>query len=138
MTSLCLMRLSDWYQIPIWNFSTKNKKAFCVENNIVIDFCRVETERECKELLSEEIGHVLCRAMYPLSFCGDRLRACNIQKQESRAMRCAARIQVPLIELKKALARTSDEYEVAEMLDVSVETLQQAVSYYRAKGLLAW
>ena len=43
---------------------------------------------------------------------------------------------VPLCELKKALEKSTDDYEIAEMLDVDIQTLQEAVEYYRMKGLL--
>lgn len=136
MNALGLMRVSDRLNIPIYNFTGYNKKAFCVKNVIALDFHRIETDRECKALLSEEIGHVVCSAFYPLSYCGDRLKRANIQKQERRALNYASRLQVPLCELKNALEKTRDDYEIAEMLDVDIETLRQAVEYYQRKGLL--
>lgn len=130
------MRITERLKIPVYNFHTLHKKAFCVENEIVVDFERIERDREGKSLLSEEIGHVLCDALYPLCYCGDRLKRANIQKQESKAKCCALRLQVPLRELKATLKKTTDDFEIADLLDVDIETLQEAVAFYRLKGLL--
>lgn len=130
------MKITERLNIPVYDFHTKHKKAYCVENEIIVDFRRIETDREGKSILSEEIGHVLCGALYPLCYCGDRLRKANIEKQECKAKRCAVRLQVPLFELKTALEKSSDDYEIAEMLDVHIDTLRDAVLYYRVKGLL--
>ena len=131
-----LMRITDRLKIPVFDFRTRNKKAYCVENEIVIDFQRIESDREGKQLLSEEIGHVLCDAFYPLCYCSDHLKDLNIMKQECKARRCSIRLQVPLCELKKALEKSTDDYEIAEMLDVDIQTLQEAVGYYKLKELL--
>ena len=131
------MRITDRLKIPVFNFRTRNKKAYCVENEIVMDFQRVENDREGKQLLSEEIGHVLCNAFYPLCSCCDQLNAVNIMKQECKARRCSIRLQVPLCELKKVLEKSNEDYEIAEILDVDIQTLQEAVEYYRMKGLLS-
>lgn len=136
MNTAGLMRITDRLKIPVFDFRTRNKKAYCVENEIVMDFQRVENDREGKQLLSEEIGHVLCDAFYPLCYCCDQLKAMNIMKQESKAHRCSIRLQVPLCELKKVLEKSTDDYEIAEMLDVDIQTLKEAVEYYKMKGLL--
>ena len=130
------MRITDRLKIPVFDFRTRNKKAYCVENEIVMDFQRIECDRECKQLLSEEIGHVLCDAFYPLCYCCDELKAVNVMKQESKARHCSIRLQVPLCELKIALEKSTDDYEIAEMLDVNIQTLQEAVEYYRMKRLI--
>ena len=131
-----LMRITDRLKIPVFDFKTRNKKAYCVQNEIVMDFQRIECDREGKQLLSEEIGHVFCDAFYPLCYCCDQLKAANIMKQECKAHRCSIRLQVPLYELKNALSKTSDDYEIAEILDVDIQTLQEAVEYYKLKELL--
>lgn len=131
-----MMRVADRLKIPVYDFKMQQTKAFCAFNSIALDFSRIESDRECKEILSEELGHIVCSAFYPLSYCGDRLKRANIQKQERRALNYASRLQVPLCELKNALEKTRDDYEIAEMLDVDIETLRQAVEYYRNKGLL--
>ena len=136
MNSLRMIRAAEKLKIPIYDFRMRNGKGCCVQNAVAVDFRRMESDRECKAVLSEEMGHVVCGALYPLSYCGDRLKRANIQKQERKALNYASRLQVPLCELKNALAKTQDDYEVAELLDVDIETLRQAVKYYQTKNLL--
>ena len=136
MTTLRMMRAAEKLKIPIYDFRMRSEKGYCVQNVIAVDSSRMENDREYKEVLSEEIGHVVCGALYPLSYCGDRLKYANIQKQERKALNYASRLQVPLCELKNVLAKTQDDYEVAELLDVDIETLRQAVEYYRRNRLL--
>ena len=131
-----MMRVADRLKIPVYDFKIHQAKAFCACNSIALDFSRIESDRECKAVLSEEIGHVVCGAFYPLAYCGDCLKRANIQKQERKALDYASRLQVPLCELKNALEKTRDDYEIAELLDVDLETLRQAVEYYQRKGLL--
>lgn len=136
MTTLRMMRVAEKLKIPVYDFRMRSGKGYCVQNVIAVDSSRMENDREYKAVLSEEIGHVVCGALYPLSYCGDRLKYANIQKQERKALNYASRLQVPLCELKNVLAKTQDDYEVAELLDVDIETLRQAVEYYRRKSLL--
>lgn len=136
MNSFQLMQIAENKNIPVFNFKTRNKKAFCLEDAIAIDFSRVENEREEKQLLSEELGHILSGALYPLSYCGNPLYALNIQKQERKAHDRSLRLQVPLRELKTAIEHGIDEYDIAEFLDVDIETLQEAVDYYKRKGVI--
>ena len=42
------MRITERLNIPVYDFHTKHKKAYCVENEIVVDFGRIETDREGK------------------------------------------------------------------------------------------
>lgn len=136
MNSLRLLRLAEYKKIPVVDFKTRNKKAFCVENAIAMDFSRIENEREEKQLLSEELGHILSGALYPLFHCGNPLYRENVAKQEHRAHDKALRLQIPLRELKKAIALGIDDYDVAELLDVELSTLTEAVDFYKRKGLL--
>ena len=136
MNSSQLLQIAYKRNIPVYNFKTGNKKAFCVEDAIAMDFSRIENEREQKQLLSEELGHILTGALYPLSHCGNPLYQNNVRKQERRAHNRSLRLQVPLGELKRAIARGIDDYDIAEMLDVNIETLNEATRYYRQKGLL--
>lgn len=136
MDSLELLQLSDRLNIPVYNFPTKHKKAFCLQDAIAIDFARIETDRECKQLLSEELGHVICGALYPLSHCGNILFTHNIKKQERKALDYSLKLQIPLYELKAAINNCSNDYEIAEYLDIDLITLNEAVNYYRRKGKL--
>ena len=136
MDSLGLLQLSDKLNIPVYNFPTKNKKAFCLQDAIAMDFTRIDTDRECKQLLSEELGHVICGALYPLSSCGNTLCQCNIKRQERKALDYSLKLQIPLNELLAAIKSCADDYEIAERLDIDIATLNEAVKYYRRKGAL--
>lgn len=87
MTAADVFRLADLKQIQIINFHIPNKKAFCVDSTIAIDFPRIDTERELKQVLSEEVGHVATATLYPLRDCITRLGRLNIRKQERKAAR---------------------------------------------------
>jgi hypothetical protein len=136
MNSFQLLHIAEVKNISVYNFKTRNKKAFCLEDAIAIDFSRVETEREQKQLLSEELGHILSGALYPLSHCGNPLYRENIQKQERKAHNRSLRLQVPLNELKTAIKHNFEDTEIAELLDIDLTTLAEAVSFYKTKGLL--
>ncbi len=136
MDSFGLLRISDRFNIPVYDFNTGNKKAFCTKSAIAVNFKYIESERECKRILAEELGHILRGALYPLSYCGDRLRRLNIEKAERTAKNCAIRLYIPLNELKTAIENCSDDYEIAEKLDIDLSELADAVHYYKLKGLL--
>lgn len=136
MDSFGLLRISDRLHIPVYDFETGNKKAFCTDSAIAINFRHLDSERECKKILAEELGHILRGALYPLSYCGDRLRRLNIEKAERTAKNCAIRLYIPLNELKTAIENSSDDYEIAEKLDVDISELADAFEYYKTKGLL--
>ena len=136
MDSLGLLQLSDRLHIPVYNFRTKHKKAFCLQDAIAIDFSRVETDRECKQLLSEELGHVISGALYPLSHCANTLLYHNINKQERKALDYSLKLQIPLNELRNAIKSCTDDYEIADSLDIDMATLHEAVKYYKRKGKL--
>ena len=136
MNSFQLLQIAEQEKIPVYNFKTGTKKAFCLENAIAIDFSRVETDREQKELLAEELGHIMSGALYPLLQCGNPLYKQNVLRQERRARDRSLRLQVPLRELKTAIAHGIDDYEIAEFLDIDLSTLKDAVVYYKRKGLL--
>lgn len=136
MDSLGLLKLSEKLNIPIYDFPTQNKKAFCLQDAIAIDFKRIETDRECKQLLAEELGHVICGALYPLSHCGNVLFKNNINKQERKALDYSLKLQLPLNELQQAINSCTSDYEIAETLDIDLTTLHEAVNYYRRKNKL--
>lgn len=136
MNTYDLLCFADNHNIPVYDFKTGNKKAFCTADAIAIDFNRIETERESKAILSEELAHVITGSLYPLHYCGNTLYRENIEKQERRAHDYSLKLQVPLSELKIAIARGSTDFEIAELLDIDVGTFHAVVDYYKRKGLL--
>ena len=85
---------------------------------------------------NEELGHFIQKAYYPLGDCCDALKLPNLMKQERKAKDYAVRLQVPLCELKTALKKSQDDYELAETLDVDLDVLSAAVEYYKRKGMI--
>lgn len=82
MNSFDLLRITDLKKVPVYNFRLGDKKACCTGKFIALDYSRIETDRECKRLLAEEMGHVLWVATYPLSYCADSLKEQNVKQQD--------------------------------------------------------
>lgn len=118
----------------------RHKKAFSVhyaeESAIVIDTSKIEHERELKKIYSEEVGHCITKGFYPIHYCTEPLKRSNIEKAELKATEAAYILQVPFSELKAAIKKGSNDLEIAELLDIDVDTLHKAVEYYQRKGLL--
>ncbi len=116
------------------------KKAFSIHENkqtaIIIDTVQLETERERKRIYAEELGHCATQAFYPFQYCAEPLKRCNIAKAEYKAQEASYILQVPFEELQEAIKKGSSDFEVAELLDVDIDTLRKAIECYRRKGLL--
>ena len=116
------------------------KKAFSIHENkqtaIIIDTVQLETERERKRIYAEELGHCTTQAFYPFQYCAEPLKRCNIAKAEYKAQEASYILQVPFEELQEAIKKGSNDFEVAELLDVDIDTLRKAVECYQRKGLL--
>ena len=116
------------------------KKAFSIHENkqtaIIIDTVQLETERERKRIYAEELGHCTTQAFYPFQYCAEPLKRCNIAKAEYKAQEASYILQVPFEELQEAIKKGSNDFEVAELLDVDIDTLRKAIECYRCKGLL--
>lgn len=131
-----LLILAQRVGISVYDFKMSNKKAFTALNTIAVDCSRIDTDRELKQLLAEELGHCITKSLYPLACCGDRMQRILIDRAERKAMDYSYNLQVPLCELIEILKTTDDDYIIAEELDVSIDTLREAVEYYRRKNLL--
>lgn len=116
------------------------KKAFSICENkqaaIIIDTVQIDTERERKRIYAEELGHCTTKAFYPFQYCTEPLKRCNIAKAEYKAQEASYILQVPFEELQEAIKKGSSDFEVAELLDVDIDTLRKAVECYQRKGLL--
>lgn len=116
------------------------KKAFSIHEDaqtaIIIDTVQLETERERKRVYAEELGHCTTKAFYPFQYCAEPLKRCNIAKAEYKAQEASYILQVPFEELQEAIKKGSSDFEVAELLDVDIDTLRKAVECYQRKGLL--
>lgn len=117
-----------------------HKKAFSVIVDdicaIVIDCSKFDRVRDMRRVYAEEIGHCITHSFYPLWYCCDPMKQSNIAKAERRALDASYELQVPLSKLQNAIKKCSDDYEIAEQLDVDMDVLREAVTYYHSKGLL--
>lgn len=140
MTFEGLSSIAEDLNIITYFWHLKNKKAFSINNNkasiIVIDRSKMECNRELKQVYSEELGHCTTRAFYPFQYCAEPLKRCNIAKAEYKAQEASYILQVPLSELQEAIKKGSNDNEIAELLDVDIDTLRKAIECYRRKGLL--
>ena len=130
MNTFDLLRLADELAIPVYDFQMTNRKACCTEDAIAIDFQSIDSERESKRLLAEELGHVMNKALYPLSYCCDSLRRGNVMKMECKAKNCAIRLTVPLCELKAAIAEDVDDYDIADRIDIELSETSTPIEFY--------
>ena len=135
-----LLSISDSLDIITLFEPLKHKKAFSVhfdnESAIVIDTSKIENNRELKRIYSEELGHCVTKGFYPIHYCTEPLRRSNIEKAEHKAQEASYIFQVPFSELQEAIKKGSDDYEIAELLDVDIETLHEVFEYYQCKELL--
>lgn len=127
-------KIADRFNISVCDFRMTNKKAFAFCDAIVVDFKRIETRRECKKIIAEELGHCIYKAYYQLSDYDTNRRM--IGKAERKAAQYAYKLLVPISKLKKLIKKCDNDYEIADMLDVDIDTLREAVEYYRIKNLL--
>lgn len=140
MTFEGLSSIAEDLNIITYFWHLKNKKAFSINNDkasiIVIDRSKMERNRELKQIYSEELGHCATQAFYPFQYCAEPLKCCNIAKAEYKAREASYILQVPFEELQEAIKKGSSDFEVAELLDVDIDTLRKAIECYRRKGLL--
>lgn len=134
-----LYEYADKKNIALIYGRTHNKKAFAIEEAsggraVVIDATKVESNREEKVVLSEELGHLDRDALCFVHDYASPLYAQNIRKAERRALAWAYQQLLPFRELKAAIIREKDLYQVADFFDVPFYFLEQAILYYRTKG----
>lgn len=122
--------------ISVIYFHLKDKTAFVVDNDIVIDERKIATRQMLNKIVAHEIGHIKTGAVYALSYFGVPFGQLVISRAERKANVYAYQLLVPLKKLKEELKKSSDDYEIAEALDVDINTLHNAVEYYRGRNLL--
>jgi hypothetical protein len=140
MTFEALTSIAESKDIITFFDRLNSKKAFSICENkqaaIIIDTVQIETERERKRIYAEELGHCTTKAFYPFQYCAEPLKRCNIAKAEHKAQEASYILQVPFAELQEAIKKSSNDNEIAELLDVDIDTLHNAVECYQHKGLL--
>ena len=126
--------------IPIDDFYIAGQKGMCVKYNgkyrIVLKSKLIECDQERKLVLAHELGHCETDMFYYIQDLQNPLYNQNILKAEKQAAKKSYEFLVPVDDLKRALKRTKDVYELAEIFDVTEIIIKNAVAYYKRKGLL--
>ena len=126
--------------ILIDDFYIAGQKGMCVKYNgkyrIVLNSRLIECDQERKLVLAHELGHCETDMFYYIQDLQNPLYNQNILKAERQAAKKSYEFLVPIDDLKTALKRTKDVYELAEFFDVTETVIKNATAYYRRKGLL--
>lgn len=122
--------------ISVVYFHLTDKTAFVIDNDIIVDERKIPNHRMLNTVVAHEIGHIETGAVYALAYFSVPLRQLVISRAERKANAYAYQLLVPIDKLKEEIKKESDDYEIAEALDVDVVTLHNAVEYYRGRGLL--
>lgn len=132
------MTLAEIYQyaadhnISIYDFPFKTILAMSVPDHIAIDYRRISGERQEKDVLMHEVSHNETGTFYGLKSPLE-----TRERQEYRARKWAWLRQVPIDELRQAVAAGYTEvWDLAEYFDVPEEQLLEAVAYYRENGMI--
>lgn len=141
MNLISLYQYAEEMNILIFHMLLFTKKAFCIDDAksyraIVMNDSIIETKREEKQILAEEISHLEHNLTYRLQDIHNPNWLSNVRQCETRARCKAAVMQIPLEDLQKALLQTTEAWALAEILDVKESVVVDAVDYYKRKGLL--
>lgn len=124
-----LYNIAEKENINVINFKMKNKaiigkinKKYCIGLN----YSKINTSSEEKEILAEELGHYYCNCLYDV-YSNEIL----IRKKEYRARKWAFKTLVPYKKLKQLYEKGYRyTYEFAEELGVTEELIEKAYNYY--------
>lgn len=120
---------------------SKTKKAACLHmrpnKHILIDKKSIESWNEEGSILAEEIGHYETGALYVIeSTCNSPIARSNRIKYEAKAMHWAYQYYLPPEDIQNGIDYGgNDEHVIAEFCQVTVEFLQNAITYYKTKGI---
>ena len=137
-----LYQVAEQDNIDVFQFSTHNKKAFCIDDGtiqiIAMDYNKIESRQEEKEILAEELAHLQHKLLYFLTDYSNPNFISNARKSEKRAQRYAAEMLIPFDELFETLKTTTSLWELAEHFDTSETIVHIAIDHYQRKGLLPY
>ena len=122
---------------------SKTKKAACmctpIGKNILLDKSHIGTAAEEKVILSEELSHYETNAFYTIrDNLNSRTARCNRLRQEAKAQKHSYIRMIPPEELQAFTKKTKpiNLYDIAEYFGVTVRFLEEAMTYYRTKGMM--
>jgi len=109
------------------NFRSERLSGLYIDGSVALKSGMTSTKTA--DTLAEELGH-------HYTTVGNILDQTNLEarKQERAARMWAYNLRIPLLDLVKAYkAHCRNTFEVAEYLDVSEDTLKEALEFYRQK-----
>ncbi len=109
------------------NFRSERLSGLYIDGSVALKSGMTSTKTA--DTLAEELGH-------HYTTVGNILDQTNLEarKQERAARIWAYNLRIPLLDLVKAYkAHCRNTFEVAEYLDVSEDTLKEALEFYRQK-----
>lgn len=116
--------------ISIEDFKMKNKaiiEQIDKEYYIGLNYSKIGSITEEKELLAEELGHYYCNAFYNSSSS-----LSSITQKEYRANKWKCTVLVSVNDLKEAFKKgLRNIYEIADYLSLSEDTVAFAYNYYK-------
>ena len=116
--------------ISIEDFKMKNKaiiEQIHKEYYIGLNYSKIKSITEEKELLAEELGHYYCNAFYNSSSSPS-----TIAQKEYRANKWKCTVLVSVNDFKDAFKKgLKNVYEIAEYLNLSEDTVIFAYNYYK-------
>lgn len=96
----------------------------------------IESESDERIVLAHELGQCMTDQLHYIEDIKNPLYKQNIQKAERRAKNFSYQLIAPVSQIIAAAKFSDDEQEIAELLDVDLNTLKGAVQYYKRKGLM--
>lgn len=121
--------------ISIDDFRMKNKAIILrVDKDyyIGLNYSKIKSITEEKELLAEELGHYYCNAFYNSSSSPS-----TIAQKEYRANKWKCTVLVSVNDFKDAFKKgLKNVYEIAEYLNISEDTVAFAYNYYKENSYI--
>lgn len=121
--------------ISIEDFKMKNKaiiERIDKEYYIGLNYSKIKSITEEKELLAEELGHYYCNAFY-----NSNSDFSTISKKEYRANKWKCTVLVSVNDFIDAFNKgLKNIYEIAEYLNLSEDTVAFAYNYYKENSYL--
>ena len=121
--------------ISIEDFKMKNKaiiEQIDKEYYIGLNYSKIKSITEEKELLAEELGHYYCNAFYNSSSSPS-----TIAQKEYRANKWKCTVLVSANDFIDAFNKgLKNIYEIAEYLNLSEDTVAFAYNYYKENSYL--
>ena len=138
-----LIELEEYTQksgIPVDNFFITGQKGMCVKYNgryrIALNEKLIDGDNDRRLVLAHELAHCETDMLYYIEDLRNPLRNQNVRKAEQTAKKKSYEYLVPVQELKTAVKKTKNVFELAEIFSVPDALLKAAVEYYRRKKLL--